>query len=106
MSQEEKSPKARHSKPESFPAELAADETPDGAVPIQTVTTVLSACGISFKTVDEGAFVLYKDGVPEGLQLPLSVRRKMLHRIAYKYNLKIEWFYHPEMVCNGPKTSQ
>lgn len=87
-----------------------AEEIPDGAVSFQTVVTVLQAYSVSFKLVeneDGRAIVLYsKDGIPEGIQLPPVIRRKMLHRIAHKYGLKIEWFYHPEMVCNGPKTPQ
>lgn len=109
--------KGKPSQPSESPGESgpiaaahpADDDSHSGSVPLQNVITVLQACGVSFKCVDDGtSLVLYNnDGVPEGLVLPALVRRRMLHRITNKYaGLKIEWFYHPEMVCRGPKTAQ
>jgi hypothetical protein len=84
-----------------------------GAVPRDSVVKVLRAIlpesGISFAAKNSGGehiMTLVKDGCPEVIVLPESVPRKMLHRIAYKYGVKIEFFYHPEMCCPGTLTAQ
>lgn len=49
---------------------------------------------------------LVKDGAPEVYLLPAEVTRRLIARLAHKYGVNIEWFYHPEMIHKGPDGHQ
>jgi hypothetical protein len=77
---------------------------PDGcvarAIAIQVLQAMVPASGHSINVVGSDV-TLVKDGIPEVYPLPEHVPRRMLHRWAEKYGVKIELFFHPEM-CSGP----
>ena len=73
---------------------------------IHTLQTALSNTpGVSVKAEDR-FLTLVKDGIPEVLLLPDQVTRRLVQRIAHKYGVNIEWFYHPEMIHRGPEGRQ
>ena len=53
---------------------------------------------ISFDNKGDGSILLVKDGIPEHYPLPPKLGRRFLQRLSGRYGIKIEWFYHPEMV--------
>ena len=75
-----------------------------GALPfkqvILTLETALANSAISVKVQDRYV-TLVKDGTPEVILLPDEVTRRMISRIAHKYGVNTEWFYHPEMIHKG-----
>ena len=85
----------------------------EGAVARHQVISVLQAASVgpsSFSISthsDEDGFhvTLVKDSIPEVITLPAKVPRRMLHRLADNYGVKIEWFYYPTMMI-GPSTPQ
>jgi hypothetical protein len=85
----------------------------EGAVTRQQVVNVLRAAsggatGFSIGThQDEEGFhvTLVRDENPEVITLPSMVPRRMLHRLAERYGVKLEWFYYPNMI-SGPATPQ
>lgn len=81
----------------------------EGSVSRDVVITVLMTVCISSSVsirVDNGTVFLVKDGIPEVYPLPDPVPRRMLHRLASKYDIRVEFFYHPEMCCKASKTKQ
>ena len=82
----------------------------DGAVECTQVIKALEVSGVSITVASapDGRTVLtvVTNGVPEVYFLQASVGRKMLHRLSYRYGVRIEWFYHPEMICGGSASKQ
>lgn len=76
-----------------------------GEVSRTQVVRVLKAEGsLSFSLDgDVNALTYYKDGNPEVVILTDPVPRKMLHRLAHKFGIPIEYFYHPEMAGGSKK---
>ena len=71
------------------------------ALVILVLETALSNTAISVTST--GQFLtIVKDGVPEVLLLPKEVTRRMVLRLANRYGVNVEWFYHPEMLHKGP----
>lgn len=71
-----------------------------GAVPRENVLRVLEH-GCASMATSGLCVMLVKDGMPEAYKLPPMVPRRMLQRLARKYDLRLEWFYHPEMIGDG-----
>lgn len=72
---------------------------------IHVLQTALIDSGVSFK-VEDNTVTIVKDGTPMVYPLPEQVTRKMVARLANKYGVNIEWFYHPEMLTKGTRTKQ
>lgn len=73
-----------------------------GALGYKQVVMVLERAlgnfpGVSFKSVDNVVLIV-KDGVPEVLTFPECVVRRLVMRLAHKYKINPEWFWHPEMI--------
>lgn len=77
-----------------------------GEVSRDSVIVVLEAAGVSMTKAGATVTLFSKDGDPEVYYLPQQVGRRMLHRLANKYGVPTEWFYHPEMACKASKTKQ
>lgn len=80
----------------------------DGAVALASVIAVLKTVGPTNNVsiaVDGNVVTLVKDGIPEVYVLPDRVPRPMVQRFANKYSIRIEYFYHPEMCCQGNDTA-
>jgi hypothetical protein len=93
------------------PPQGTEGSTTSGSVSRAVVIAVLKAAGISCTASNEAAdgtitVTIYQDGDPTAYNLPSIVRRKMLHRLQMKHNVKIEWFYNPHMVINATTTAQ
>lgn len=69
----------------------------DGCVTRESVITVLRASAVSL-AVDGFTITLVKDGKPEVYVLPEHVPRRLLQRISNKYDIRIEYFFHPAML--------
>ena len=81
----------------------------DGTVARAIVVLVLqSNCDVQQFTVrvDGNVVTLVKDGVPESHVLPERIPRKMLQRLAHKYGVPIDHFYHSADYCVGSQTKQ
>lgn len=61
------------------------------------MVAMASICGFSLK-VDEGVVTVVCNGIPETYHLPDLVGRRMISRFVHKYKVKVEYFYHPEMI--------
>lgn len=86
---------------------MGSHVVPEGSVPRAHVVSVLTACGVSV-SYDQGSgkMIMYSgDGIPEVQVLPAYVTRKMLHRLASKFDIQVAWFYHPEMCARGSSTA-
>jgi len=77
---------------------------PRGGV-IHVLQTALIDSGVSFKA-ENNTITIVKDGVPTVYPLPEVVTRKMISKLAHRYGVNIEWFYHPDMLVKGSKTRQ
>lgn len=80
--------------------------TEGGALPYKQVIHVLetalsNTAGISVKSEDN-TIIIVKDGVPEVIVFSDEVTRKMVQRLAHKYNVNTEWFYHPDWIHKAP----
>lgn len=82
-----------------------ADDGGSGSVPRDNVLHVMRHSSASMK-VEGDRLTLVQDGIPEVYALPDQVTRRMLARLAGKYGVRMEWFYHPEMCCDGSGTAQ
>ncbi|MBY0498853.1 MAG: hypothetical protein K2P74_04440 [Nitrosomonas sp.] len=65
------------------------------------VFDVLRKCsadkGISV-SIENNEILIVCNGMPESLVLPEKVLRSLLQRISKRYGIKIEYFYHPDMI--------
>ena len=90
--------------------ELPAESGSVGSrVVIQVLTAILPGLNVSINvSTNSGStlITLVKDGRPEVYSLPAVVPRRMLSRLANKYGVKPEYFYHPEMCSRGTATKQ
>ena len=77
-----------------------------GSVGRGTVIKVLKEIlAVSSATIEvqNPEVIIVKDETPAVYNLPENVPRKMLHRLAEKYGIPIEYFYHPEMLSSRNK---
>ena len=51
--------------------------------------------------IEEHYVTIVRDGVPSVYVLPAQVTRRMLQKFSNKFGVKIEWFYHPDMLVPG-----
>lgn len=80
----------------------------DGSIPTKTAVDVLRAHGIGVcirQATDDSdeQTLMVKDLVVDAQTFPLAVNRRMVHRIARKFDIPIHYFYHPELT---PQTLQ
>ena len=76
-------------------------EASDGSVSRQSVIAVMvamaSICGFSIK-IDDAMVTVVCNGVPEIYMLPDPVGRRLISRFVHKYKVRVEYFYHPQMI--------
>ena len=65
-----------------------------GAVTRHDVLSVLCKAGVRIVR-DGDEFTLSNDGVLESQLLPVSIPRRMVHRLARLFDVPIHSFYHP-----------
>jgi len=56
--------------------------------------------------VDDAAITVVCNGVPETYVLPDPIGRRMISRFVHKYKVRVEYFYHPEMIPKLSETEQ
>ena len=72
----------------------------DGSVPRDAVINTLLSVNVEGLSIgaDGDAVRFIVKGVPEVVVLPDQVPRRMLQRFDKKFGVKIEYFYHPELI--------
>jgi hypothetical protein len=70
------------------------------SVVIDVLQRALSPSSTISIFVTGDSVTIVKDGDPEVTVLPEYVPKKMLHRFQVKYEVRIEYFFHPEMLAN------
>lgn len=73
----------------------------EGIVSRDTVISVLEKALYNSDTSiihNENKVTLILKGIPEVFIIPEVVGRRMIGRIANRYSVRIEYFYHPEMI--------
>lgn len=83
---------------------MASKILPDGCVSITDVLLTLqhaSSHGNFSLSIEGNTVTIVQNGVPEVYDLPDIIGRRMLQRLANKYAVRIEWFYHPHMLASG-----
>lgn len=75
----------------------------DGSVPCEQVIRVLKSMNTLKHVYKDGILTFYKDNNPEVILLPKNVPRRMLHRLAVKFDFDVVHFYHPEMASSGSR---
>jgi len=74
----------------------------DGAVPKETVVLVLKSCGVSVSERLEGEksrTTLIRGEVVEVQYFPDLVPRRLVLRLAHKFQIPRHLFWHPEMMA-------
>jgi hypothetical protein len=63
------------------------------------VIKVLVACQVGVHQQGEQVTIATEKVPVETLVLPLYVEKKLLFRFAYKYDIPVHYFFHPEMIA-------
>lgn len=72
---------------------------------IHVFEQVSSTLNISF-SADGSQVTIIKGAISDVFDLPYMIPRKMLHFFHRKYDIRIEFFFHPEMIHKSSDTVQ
>lgn len=72
----------------------------DDGVSRDVVLAVLTASGVGVSIGDDGKSILALDEVLEAQFLPPVVARHLVGRLAKKFGIPINHFWHPEMILS------